>query len=423
MPLSNLIALMKSLSSRTRKGAIFILSFWLLIALLAPWIATTEPWYVKVGDKSYYPAFSLQRYYSLPNAANKMQLQDKTVYDWQKLTTSQIIFAPIPYAPNTSDLDNADYVSPFAYQVKSNNGNEVPIPLRFRHWLGTNKRGEDVLSGLLHGARFSLLIALSAMIISLLIGVVLGVLAGFYANTEWRSNCLVFAIKLTIVALLFFVFFLQRFAFWRIGLEQKSFAAEILLSVGGFTALCWISFKAVHLLERKNWLKAKIISIGWDTFVQRLVELIQALPLILFLLMLSAITRPSSWQLILVMGFVNWVSIARIVRVELQTMRNSDYFILLRGLGVKDSRIILHRALPAILPLIGINFSVGIAHCILAEAGLSFLGIGIPADVVSWGTLLSGAKENWNAWWLVLFPGLALASLLLSLNGIFKKNL
>lgn len=421
MPLRTLTIFWKSLSSRIRKGAIFVLSFWLLVALFAPWIATSEPWYVKIGEQSIFPAFSFERYYSLPNTANKLQLQDKTVFDWQKLNASKIIFAPIPYAPNSSDLDNADYVSPFAHQVKNYNGVDQAMPFHFRHWLGTNKRGEDVLSGLLHGARFSLFIAFTAMLISLVIGVLMGILSGFYANSEWRTNRLVFVIKLVLLATLFFIFFLQRFAFWRIGLDKENVLSEVLFSIVGFSLSCFICFKVLTIFERKRLLQGKVISIGWDTYVQRIVELVQALPLILFLLMLSAISRPSYWQLILVMGLVNWISIARILRVELQAMRSSDYFILLRGLGINDRGILFGRALPALLPLIVINFAIGIAHCILAEAGLSFLGIGIPADIVSWGTLLSGAKENWNAWWLVLFPGIALASVVTALNALIKK--
>jgi peptide/nickel transport system permease protein len=93
----------------------------------------------------------------------------------------------------------------------------------------------------------------------------------------------------------------------------------------------------------------------------------------------------------------------------------------MRGLGLRDRQIILYKALPNFLPVLLTAFMLGFAQCILAEAGLSFLGIGIPADTVTWGTLLSAVKENWNAWWLLVFPGLSLVSVLIAVNSIFKK--
>jgi peptide/nickel transport system permease protein len=421
MPLRNLTNLWKSLSSRIRKGAIFVLLFWSVLALLAPWIASSEPWYVKVNGSSYFPAFSKTRYYDLPLSGGGFSMQDKSVYDWQSCEAESILFAPIPYAPNSSDLDNADYCSPFAQQVKTIDGKETPMPLRYRHWLGTNKRGEDVLSGILHGARFSLALAIGAMLIAFLIGLVMGILSGYYGNTHWRVNRNALALRTIGFLLIFFVSIWQRLAIWRMALEEERLASAIALSLLLFIAASTLWYFLIRYLERKNYLGSKIVKVPWDGIIQRLIELVQALPLILFLILLSAISKSSFWQLMLLMGAVNWISIARLLRVELQSVRNGDYFIALRGLGVKDRSILFHKALPAIGPLLLLNFAMGIAHCILAEAGLSFLGIGIPADVVTWGTLLSAAKENWNAWWLILFPGLSLASVVMAFNSGFKK--
>lgn len=421
MPLSNLITLLKSLSSRIRKGAIFILACWVLLAFIAPWIATSEPWYVKVNGHNYFPAFSFHRYYELPSPSGTYCAQDKQTYDWPNCPAEQIYFAPIPYNPNSSDLDNADYTSPFSTQNKTINGQEAPMPLRYRHWLGTNKRGEDVLSGILHGARFSLALSVGAMLLAMLIGLFLGTLAGYYGNTDWRVNSLAFILRLCGTALIFFSTIWQRLALWKIAIEEERFTQELFFSLALFILFTIVWHLFVKYLERKKLLGTKIVKVPWDSLVQRIIELIQALPLILFLILISSISKSSFGQLLCLMGAVSWISVARFLRVELQKERNGDYFIALRGLGVSDSAILFYKALPALLPLLALNFSMGVAHCILAEAGLSFLGLGVPADVVTWGTLLSAAKENWNAWWLVLFPGLSLASVVISFNTLVRK--
>ncbi|MCX8479090.1 MAG: hypothetical protein ORN56_04820, partial [Chitinophagales bacterium] len=201
--------------------------FWGVLALLAPWIASSEPWYVEVNGSSYFPAFSKTRYYDLPLSGGGFSMQDKSVYDWQSCQAESILFAPIPYAPNSSDLDNADYCSPFAQQVKTIDGKETPMPLRYRHWLGTNKRGEDVLSGILHGARFSLALAIGAMLIALLIGLFMGILSGYYGNTNWRVNRNALALRTLGLLLIFFVSIWQRLAIWRMALEEERLASAI----------------------------------------------------------------------------------------------------------------------------------------------------------------------------------------------------
>ena len=421
MPLRNLTNLWKSLSSRIRKGAIFVLVIWGILALLAPLLATNQPWIVQLGDKLYFPAFSFTRYYELPSPSGAYLAQDKSVYDWSQANPSFIMYAPIPYSANTSDIDNADYVSPFASQIKMSDGQETPIFLHFRHWLGTNKRGEDVLSGILHGARFSLFLAFTSMLIALCIGLLMGVLAGYYANSNYKISRNAFLLRLFGTLLFFFMFIWQGVERWQIAAEQEILTKVLLPDLLLFFSANLGWYYLVKKLEQRKLLGRRIIQVPYESLVQRLIEIVQALPLTVLLIMLSAVSKSSVWQLVMIMGAVQWISIARLLKVELQSVRNSDYFIALRGLGLRDQQIIFYKALPNFLPMLVTAFMLGFAQCVLAEAGLSFLGIGIPGDTVTWGTLLSAAKENWNAWWLIVFPGLSLASVLIALNGLFKK--
>jgi peptide/nickel transport system permease protein len=110
----------------------------------------------------------------------------------------------------------------------------------------------------------------------------------------------------------------------------------------------------------------------------------------------------------IIIGFTNWTGIARFTRAEFLKIRSLEYVQAAQALGFSEIRIILKHALPNGLAPAFIAIAFGIASAILIESGLSFLGIGVPHDVVTWGSLLNAGKENFNAWWLVVFPGLAI---------------
>ena len=161
-----------------------------IIALIAPFIATDQPLYCSYKGVTMFPAFSF---------SNKCEIKDPQtgatetiqydIAEWKKLNASTIIFAPVAYAPNKTDYDNANYVSPNGKQVFVNkDGQTVDIPAKFRHWLGTNKAGEDVLSGLLNGTRVSLTIGILSMGIASLLGLILGSLAGYFGDKKLKTS-------------------------------------------------------------------------------------------------------------------------------------------------------------------------------------------------------------------------------------------
>jgi peptide/nickel transport system permease protein len=110
----------------------------------------------------------------------------------------------------------------------------------------------------------------------------------------------------------------------------------------------------------------------------------------------------------LIIGFTSWTGIARITRAEFLKIRNLEYIQAGKALGFSQSRIIFRHALPnGIAPALVI-IAFGVAAAILIESSLSFLGIGVPADVVTWGSLIASGRAHFGAWWLVVFPGLAI---------------
>lgn len=205
------------------------------------------------------------------------------------------------------------------------------------HPLGTDALGRDLLSGLVHGARASLLVAAGVGGIVLLIGGAVGTVAGYY---------------------------------------------------GGLV----------------------------DDALMRFTELFQALPRFFLAILAIALFGPGLDLLILVLGLTSWTMLARVVRAEVLSLRRREFVAAARSLGASGPRImaleLLPNALPAAMALLGLIMG----HVLLIEAGLGFLGLGDP-NVVTWGALAGQAQPYLRiAWWLPLFPGLAILLAVLGLN-------
>jgi peptide/nickel transport system permease protein len=113
-------------------------------------------------------------------------------------------------------------------------------------------------------------------------------------------------------------------------------------------------------------------------------------------------------MLMIIIGLTSWTGIARFTRAEFLRLRELEFIHAAKVLGFSDWRIIFKHALPNGLAPIFVSIAFGVASAILAESSLSFLGIGVPEDIVTWGSLLSIGKEEFDAWWLVVFPGFAI---------------
>jgi peptide/nickel transport system permease protein len=143
----------------------------------------------------------------------------------------------------------------------------------------------------------------------------------------------------------------------------------------------------------------------------RLIEVINSLPgLLLILAVLAIVKEPSIYYVMIVIGLISWTSIARYIRAEMLRVRQMDYILAGKALGYGPMRLLLRHALPNGIRPVLIAISFGMAGAILLEAFLSFLGIGLPADAVTWGSLIRKIQSNalTGAWWIALFPGLAI---------------
>ncbi|MBI2503348.1 MAG: ABC transporter permease [Candidatus Latescibacteria bacterium] len=148
---------------------------------------------------------------------------------------------------------------------------------------------------------------------------------------------------------------------------------------------------------------------GWaDLLLSRFFELWAAIPRFFLILTAAAFFPPSLFIIMAIIGFTSWVGIARLARSQFLQVRSFDYVAAARSLGCSNGRIMFVHILPNAIAPVLIPAAFGVADAILAESGLSFLGIGVPADAVTWGSLLAGARSNAAAWWLVVVPGLAI---------------
>ena len=414
-PIASEISFSKYALFQFRKNKPAIWSFRLLIALLviaflAPIIANDKPIYCKYKGTSLFPAFSFKSKIDITDANGRAETIQYDIADWKHLNMETVVWAPCAYAPNKSDYDNAGYISPGGEQFfKDASGETVSIPLKFRHWLGTNKKGEDVLSGLINGTKISLSIGIFSMALASLIGVTLGALAGYFGDKRWQTKrgkfwFMIFGIFISY----FYAFQLRANALQdALGNSGFSFVVQLIFSLLIFSGILFI-FSLIGKLFSKLPVFNKTVFVPIDSFVSRAVEILNSLPKLILIISISVIAKPSIWNIVLIIGFTSWTDIARLTRAEFLRTSQLDFIQAGKSLGLSNTRIIFRHALPNSIAPAFIAIAFGIAGAILIESSLSFLGIGVAADMVTWGSLLSAARENFNAWWLVLFPGLAI---------------
>jgi ABC-type dipeptide/oligopeptide/nickel transport system permease subunit len=162
-----------------------------------------------------------------------------------------------------------------------------------------------------------------------------------------------------------------------------------------------------------------------DSILMRIVDFQLSFPFILLALLLLAILGKSFWTLVLALSVAFWVNIARLVRGETMRIRSLEFVQAARGIGVPEWRIILGHILPNTLPALVVLATLDIAVIVLAEAAMSFLGLGIQPPTPSWGTMISdGRNYLYEAPWMTLAPGLGIMLTAVGINllGDFLRD-
>ncbi len=194
-------------------------------------------------------------------------------------------------------------------------------------------------------------------------------------------------------------------------LTRMMFAARISLLVGfvavGISTLIGICLGAVAGYYGKR----------IDALIMRFVDLMLCFPSFFLILAVIAFLDPSIWNIMIIIGLTSWMGVARLVRAEFLSLRERDFVLAARAIGARDSRIIFRHILPNAMAPVLVSATLGVAGAILTESALSFLGIGVQPPTPSWGNMLIAGKQTLGfAWWLSVFPGLAILVTVLGYN-------
>ena len=154
-----------------------------------------------------------------------------------------------------------------------------------------------------------------------------------------------------------------------------------------------------------------------DLAIMRFVDIMLCFPSIFLIMAVIAFLEPSIWNIMAVIGLTGWMGVARLVRAEFLSLKQRDFVLAARLSGASDARIVFSHILPNALAPVLVSATLGVGGAILTESALSFLGIGVQPPDPSWGNMLTEGKDNLEiAWWLSVFPGLAILLTVLSYN-------
>ena len=158
---------------------------------------------------------------------------------------------------------------------------------------------------------------------------------------------------------------------------------------------------------------------GWvDDLLMRITEFFQILPSLVLILVLVAFMGASVYSVIFGIGVVTWPNVARVMRAEVMSLRNREYVEAARVIGQRPLTILVAQILPNAMPPVIVIGSLMIASAILTESALSFLGLGDP-NIMTWGYMIGTSREYLRfAWWISLFPGLAIIATVLAINFV-----
>jgi peptide/nickel transport system permease protein len=154
-----------------------------------------------------------------------------------------------------------------------------------------------------------------------------------------------------------------------------------------------------------------------DAILMRFVDIMLTIPTLFLILAVIALVEPSIYVIMVVIGITSWMGIARLVRAEFLSLKERDFVLSAQSLGASDRRIIFRHILPNALAPVFVTATFRIAGAILLESSLSFLGMGVQPPTPSWGNILTAGKDNIEvAWWLSVYPGMAILIAALSYN-------
>ncbi|MCH2023626.1 MAG: ABC transporter permease [Saprospiraceae bacterium] len=312
------------------------------------------------------------------------------------------IFPPITYSSTTRDARNNKFKSPFGPQEfpEDSNGGW--------HFLGTERIGQDVAAGMIHGTRTAMLVGVVAMSIATFIGLFFGALSGYFGDERLKASRIRILLNLLAFIMAFFFSFISNGYIISDMIGAGNLFSAICVIIAWFMLVFFIANLLTIPLQKIPFLGKKV-TVAVDIIIMRLIEVVNSIPLLILILAIVAIIeKPSVLFVMVIIGSVMWTPIAKFIRAELLRIRRLEYIEAAQAFGYSNFRIIMRHAIPNALAPVFIAIAFGVASAILTEAFLSFIGVGIPDDQVTWGSLLRLSRDKFSAWWLAVFPGFAI---------------
>jgi len=282
---------------------------------------------------------------------------------------------PLPHQPDVPDLA---HVALPPFRLAS-------------HWLGTDVQGRDVLSVLVHGARTAATLTVPAAVLAALLGAAAGGAAGFW-GTGLRIPVPYYV---TAVGL----------AWWLLRLPAAP--VGLVITAFGVGLSCW------PLTRRwAQW------ALPIDALVLGLCTALDTLPRLVLVVVVAAWVGVSEVGLLALMALISWPSAARLVRAHMLRVRALPFVEAAQASGYSAGRVWLRHALPHAVQPLRTALPLSLAGLLGLESTLSFLGIGLPPNVPSWGRLLANVRTAPEAWWTFAFPAACLVFTMLSLYSL-----
>ena len=285
---------------------------------------------------------------------------------------------------------------------------EHEVPTLGLYLLGTDDLGRDVFARMLQGAWVSLTVGFVAVGIAVIVGIFLGGLAGYYGQ-EGIGYDQILDFLLLLSGIIFLILEWHK-------LGSGLFAAGIFMMI--------LSFRARRVKRNRlmpGWLRKTAFS--FDTLIMRMVDIMLCFPSFFLILTVVALLPASIYNIMIVIGLTSWMGTTRFVRAEFLSLREQDFVSAAKALGLGNFRIIFRHMMPNAVAPVLVSATIGIATAILTEAGLSFLGFGVPPPYATWGNILSDGKRFiFDAPWLTFVPGIAILIVVLCFN-LFGEGL
>lgn len=405
-------SLIKLLKWIWRNLAMLSLGLLCLLLLFIPIIANDIPLWVHTQEHSFSPLLS-------PTYADQLveEKEDKTFftlgsYDWSAFQDGSYIWPIVPYS-HTSNTERI----PAAYPPLHPNPTFSKLadpPLLSRHWLGSSL-GVDLLASILYGSRNSLIIVLGAGFLSLVLASLIGGLAVYFKNKPFHSSLWDFGwIILGLLGVYFWTFYSRQ----HLPSSLQETASKLLITCL-IIGIWWIGKKVFKRIPFSFFQPS--IRISLDFLILKLIEVLNTFPALMLIISLSIFFGNDVWDMVLILSLLGWTGLARIIRTEAFKLSTSGFIRTAEGLGISPISIFFRHYLPNMVSPLILPMSSSLKVLLLVESSLSYLNIGLASNQPSLGRLIATGTTNLSDWWTILFPGLTLCFLILTLHIIGEK--